>query len=252
MKIPPPASSARNRLSERDMINGWMKLRFSSLSPMLVLAAALATSAASEEAAPQPPGDARATSSPAHSPDAPSPGDNAASVPGKATKDDVDTRITVQPHGPSSGKPGRLGGVTSPIVPLKLINPHRRTFSPSRAANRISPNAPGIPGLQRQNVQQNLDEHFEYKGFGQRPSIGAPGGAAAAIAVGKPGTALGRQSAVPSTSISPISAGTKSVIHGGIGGTNLNHHALGSGSAGIGGPARTVTGINGTSIRETR
>jgi hypothetical protein len=60
--------------------------------------------------------------------------------------EDIDTRITVQPHGPPAGKPGRVGGATNPIVPLKLINPHRRTFSPSRAANRFAPNASGIPG----------------------------------------------------------------------------------------------------------
>jgi hypothetical protein len=253
MKIAPAASSARNRLSERDMMtNGWMKLRFVSLSPMLLLAAALATRAASEEAAPQPPGDAKAANSPAHSPDAVPSGDNSTPAPGRATADDVDTRITVQPHGPSSGKPGRLGGATSPVVPLKLINPHRRTFSPSRASNRLLPNASGVRGPQRQNVQQTLGDRFQYKGFGQRPSIGVPEGVAGGIAVGKPETTFGRQSAVPSTSISPIGAGSKSVIHGGIGGTSFNHHALGSGIAGIGGPARTVTGINGTSIREKR
>jgi hypothetical protein len=230
------------------MINDWMKLRFVSLSPMLVLAAALATSAASEEAAPQPPGDAKAANSPAHSPDAGPSGDNSASAPGRATTDDVDTRITVQPHGPSSAKPARIGGAANPIVPVKLINPHRRTFSPSRAANRLPPNASGVAGPRRQNVQQSLGERLQYNGSVQRPSIGAPGG----VAVGKPGTALDRQSAVPSTSISPIGAGSKSVIHGGVGGTSFNRHALGSGSAGIGGPARTVTGINGTSIRETR
>ena len=208
-----------------------MKLKFVSLSLTLVFAAALATSAAAEDAAPQPSSDAKATSSPAHAPNSLPAGNGSAPAAGAANTEDIDTRITVQPHGPSSGKPGRVGSTTSPIVPLKLINPHRRTF-PSRAANRLPPNASSIPGVQRQNVQQNLGERFEYKGLAQRPAI-----------------AGSHQPLVQSTGISPVGAGTKTVIRGGIGGASLNHHSAGSGAAGIGGPAHTVTGINGTSIQ---
>jgi hypothetical protein len=234
-------------------IDGRMKLKFVCLSALLALAAALATSAAAEEAAPQPSGDAKTTSSPAHSPDALPAGNSSAPAPGAANTEDIDTRITVQPHGPSSGKPGRVGTATTPIVPLKLINPHRRTFSPSRAANRLPPSASGVPSSQRQNVQQNPGERVEYKGFGQRPSIGGAGGVGVSgLAVGKPGSGLVRQPAVPSIGIPPLGAGPKTVIHGGIGGASLNRHATGSATVGIGGPARTVTGINGTSIRETR
>jgi hypothetical protein len=234
-------------------VNDPMKLKFISLAPMFALAAVLATSAVAEEAAPPPSGDAKTTGSPAHSIDSLPADNNSAPGSDKANTQDIDTRISVQPHGPSTGKPGRVGGATNPIVPLKLVNPHRRTFSPSRAANRLAPNTSGISGLQRPNVQQNQGERFEYKSFGQRPSIGGPGAVGAgSLGLVKPGSPLGHQPAVQSTVISPVGTGAKPLIHGGIGGASLNHRAVGSSTAGIGGPARTVTGINGTSIRETR
>jgi hypothetical protein len=229
-------------------INDRLKLKFVSLTLILSLAAALATSAAAEEAAPQPSSDAKAANSAAHSPDL-SPTDNNSTPPsGGANTEDIDTRITVQPHGPPPGRPGRVGGTTNLIVALKLVNPHRRTFSPSRAANRFVPNGSGIPGPQRQNVQQNLGEHFEYKGPGQRSVIGGTGGGGG-VGLAKPGSPLGRQQILQPTGISPVAGGSKTLIRGGIGGASLNHHAVGSGTVGIGGPARTVTGINGTSIQ---
>ena len=226
-----------------------MKLKFVSLSLTLVFAAALATSAAAEDAAPQPSSDAKATSSPAHAPDSLPAGNGSAPAAGAANTEDIDTRITVQPHGPSSGKPGRVGSTTSPIVPLKLINPHRRTFSPSRAANRLPPNASSISGVQRQNVQQNLGEHFEYEGLVQRPAIaGTSGAGSGGVGLGQ-GSTLGRHHEFNRLSFPRWAAVTKTIIRGGIGGASLNHHSAGSGPAGIGGPARTVTGINGTSIQ---
>jgi hypothetical protein len=231
-------------------INDWPKLKVVSLTLTLVFAAALATSAAAEDAAPQPSSDAKATNSPAHSPDSLPANNSSASASGGANTEDIDTRITVQPRGPPAGKPGRVGGATNPIVPLKLINPHRRTFSPSRAANRFAPNGSVVLGVPRQNVRQNPGERFEYQGLGQRPAIGGNGGVGdAGLGLAKPGSALSRQQIPQPTGISPITGGAKTLIRGGIGGASVNHHAVGSGTARIGGPARTVTGINGTSVQ---
>jgi hypothetical protein len=230
------------------MINDRLKLRFVSFTLMLSLAAALAMRAAAEEAAPQPSSDAKAANSGTHSPDSSSTGKNSPPPSGEANTDDIDTRITVQPHGPPPGKPGKVGGATNPIVPLKLVNPHRRTFSPSRAANRFVPNASGFPGPQHQNVQQNLGQRFEYQGLGQR---GTGGGGGGGVGLAKPGSPFGRQQVFQPSGISPIAGGSKTLIRGGIGGANLNRRVVGSGTSGIGGPTRTVTGINGSSIRET-
>jgi hypothetical protein len=224
-------------------ING-RKLKFVSLTLTLAFAAALATSAAAEDAAPQPSSDAKATNSAAHSPNSSPASNSSAPVSGSVDSEDIDTRITVQPHGPPAGKPGRVGGAANPIVPLKLINPHRRTFSPSRAANRFAPNGSGVPAPQPQNVQQSFGARFE------RPAIGGMGGVGGGgIGLAKPGSTLGHQQNLQPTGISPVANGAKTLIRGGIGGASVNRHAVGSGTAGIGGPARTVTGINGTSVQ---
>ena len=175
-----------------------MKLKFVSLSLTLVFAAALATSAAAEDAAPQPSSDAKATSSPAHAPDL-LPAGNDSTPPSGAVKH----RGYRYAHHSAAAraivwKTGQGGSTTSPIVPLKLINPHRRTFSPSRAANRLTPNASSISGVQRQNVQQNLGEHFEYEGLTQRPAIaGTSGAGSGGVGLGQ-GSTLGRS---PTSSI---------------------------------------------------
>jgi hypothetical protein len=247
MKIGSAARSNGSRLSERIMIISRMKLKLVGLSSMLVLAAALATSAVAEEVPPKPSGDAKTTGSAAHTPDLLPAGNGSAPAKGAANTEEIDTRITVQPHGPLSGKPGRVGNSANPIVPLKLINPHRRTFSPSRTANRLPSNTPSIPGAQHQNVQQNLGERLEYKGLTPRPVIAGTNGA---VGLGQ-GNSLGRSPAVQSTAIAPLAGGAKTVIRGGIGGAGFNHRGVGTSAVGIGGPARTVTGINGTSIHET-
>jgi hypothetical protein len=231
-------------------INDRVKLKFVSLTLTLVFAAALATSAAAEDAAPQPSSDTKATNSPAHSPDSLPANNSSASASGGANTEDIDTRITVQPHGAPAGKFGRVGA-TNPIVPLKLSNPHRRTFSASRAANRFAPNASGVPAPERQNLQQNFGERFEYQGPGQRPAIGGTGGVGGGgVGLAKPGSTLGHQQNVQPTGISPLGANAKT-LHGGIGGSSITHHAVGIGSAGIGGPARAKTGLNGTLMRDT-
>src|SRR5579872_2782873 len=222
------------------------KLIFVSMTLIAALAMIPATGAVGEETAAQPASDSKAANSASHSPETLPSGAPASPASNGANSENIDMRITVQPHGPPAGKPGKFGGATTPIVPLKSINPHRRTFSPSRAANRFQPNASGIPGVQRQSVPQTLGEHFEYKSLGPNPAIGGGGPSLGLI---KPGSVSGRQIIVPPTGISPLSGSAKNLTRGVIGGPGLNRHTVQSSTAGIGGPARTVTGINGTSIR---
>ena len=200
------------------VVNDRLKLRFVSFTLMLSLAAALAMSAAAEEAAPQPSSDAKAANSGTHAPNLSPTGKNSPPPSGEANTDDIDTRITVQPHGPPAGKPGKVGGATNPIVPLKLVNPHRRTFSPSRPPI-VSCQRVGLRRPQHQNVQQNLGQRFEYQGLGQR---GTGGGGGGGVGLAKPGSPFGRQQAFQPSGISPIAGGSKTLIRGGIGGANLN------------------------------
>ena len=229
-----------------------MKLSFVCWALTLALAASLATSAAAEEPAAQTPSDAKASNSGTQSPDSSAAGENKTPDSGRVSTEDIDTRITVQPHAPP-GKSGKLGGTTNPIQPLKLINPHRRTFSPSRAVNRNSPNASGILNGQRQILQHGPGEHFESSGVRLTPNVGtATGVGNANIGLAKPAGTIGREPLFHSPTISPLGAGAKSLAGGSIGGPTANHRAVGAGTVGIGGPARTVNGINGTSIRESR
>jgi hypothetical protein len=227
------------------------KLKFVSWALMLAVAATLATRAWAAEDGSQPSGDAKANNSETQSRDSSAIDKNAAPVSSGVDTEDVDTRITVQPHAPA-GKPGKVGGTANPIQPLKLVNPHRRTFSPSRAGNRIAPNALGVLNGQRQILRRGGAEHFEPAGV--RPTLpigtGAQEGSLSA-GLTKPEHNIGRRPIFPSTGISSSGAGAKAFNRGGIGGPGSTHYSLGANSSGIGGPARAATGINGTLIRAT-
>jgi hypothetical protein len=221
-----------------------MKLEFVCWALTLALAASLAASAAAEEGVSQPSGDAKATNSEAQLPDASAAGEKQAPDSGGVNTEDIDTRLTERPHA-SPGKSGK----TNPVQPVKLINPHRRTFSPSRTVNRTSPNASGILNGQRQILQHGPAEHFESNGVRLPPNFGtATGIGNANIGLAKPGSTPGRESIFHSPTVSPLGAGAKTLTGGSIGGPTSNHHTVGATTVGIGGPARTVNGINGTLI----
>jgi len=227
------------------------KMKFVSWALMLAMAATLATRAWAAEDGSQPSGDAKANNSEMQSRDSSAIDKNAAPVSSGVDTEDIDTRITVQPR-PPPGKPGKAGGTANPIQPLKLVNPHRRTFSPSRAGNRIAPNALGVLNGQRQILQHGGAEHFEPAGVRPALPIGT-GAREGSLSVGltKPEHYIGRPPIFPSTGISPSGAGAKAFNRGGIGGPGSTHYSLGANSSGIGGPARAATGINGTLIRAT-
>jgi len=228
-----------------------MRLKSVSWVLMLAVAASLAARASAEEAGSQPSSDAKATNSEPHPHDSSATDKNAAPASSGANTDDIDTRITVQPH-PPPGKLGKGGNAANPIQPLKLVNAHRRTFSPSRAGNRIAPNALGVLNGERQ-IPQGLGEHFEFNGARPTPGIATAARAGAAnVGLARPGSNLGREPAFPSTGIPPLGAKAKTVSRGSIGGPGSTHYSVGASASGIGGPARPVTGINGTSIRATR
>lgn len=227
-----------------------MTPKFVSWALMFALAAGVAVSASAEEAGSRPSSEAKPADAGTRSPDASAAEKNAAPASGEANTEHIDTRITVQPHEPSN-KSGKMGSTTNPIQPLKLVNPHRRTFSPSRAAHRMLPNALEAPNGRRLSLPQA--EHFESSGVRPPPAIGTAAGVGnASIGLAKPGSNFGREPMFRSTRIAPLGAGAQTLNRGGIGGVSSSHHAIGSTTAGIGGPARTVGGINGTSIRHRR
>jgi hypothetical protein len=230
-----------------------IKLELVCWTLMVVLAAAgLATSALAADAASQPPSDAKTTNSGTQSPDSSTGGENktpsSGAADGGVNTEDIDTRITVQPHAPP-GKSGKLGGTTNPIQPLKLINPHRRTFS---SRSRVAPGASGMQNGQREILQHGPAEHFESKGVGLVPGAGiATGVGNANIGLAKPGV-MSREPIFHSPTISPLGTAGKNHTRFSVGGPTSNHRAVGVSTVGIGGPAHAVNGINGTTIRESR
>jgi hypothetical protein len=170
-------------------------------------------------------------------------GEDAASASAGKDSDDIDTRITVQPHS-VNGKPGKAGNLKAkPNAPI-VKNLHRRTFSASRASTRTLRNAISVPITSHQGMERSLSEH-----------IGAPSSLRGhASGTGVPGTETfgSARSEVEPARRSPAQA-----IGGGIGGpTSLNRGVSGTSlsrpgasASGIGGPAKTVAGINGSAIR---
>lgn len=227
-----------------------MKLEFGCWVLTLALMAGLNTGSAAEEAAPTTSSEAKTNHSGTQSPDSSAASENKTPDSGGVNTDDIDTRITVQPHAPP-GKSGKFGGTANPVQPLKLVNPHRRTFPTSRAANRISPNASGILNGQRQILQHGPGEHFQSNGVPLSAGT-ATGAGNANLGLAKPGGTLGREPVFRSPAVLRLGPAAKPLTGGSIGGPTAARRALGASTVGIGGPARTQNGINGTSIRESR
>jgi len=153
--------------------------------------------------------------------------------------DDIDTRISVQPR--RTGAKSNKGAEARVKITLPAMkNPHRRVFSVS---SRTTRNAVSAPVPQRESTEHASSEHLiilsaPHFGAGGTPSVGGLGGNAAPA----------KLNAVPilSGSSNPNSHGSTTQNRG-INGTTVAHHGIAQ--AGIGGPAKTTSGVNGTTIR---
>jgi hypothetical protein len=146
--------------------------------------------------------------------------------------DEIDTRITVQPKRPGRGRL-KIGNTTvvKSSVSRNLLT--RRTSVPTALVVR---NAVGVSVPRREGL-----EHFTIAVHG--PAAGATGIGGGAIGrVAKP-DGLGER---PTPNANPI-AKPALVNRAAINGTTLIHP--GFALSGIGGPAKAITGINGTAIR---
>jgi hypothetical protein len=149
--------------------------------------------------------------------------------------DDIDTRITVQPHRPGK-KPGKVEEVKSKIK-SPIVNLHRRTFSTSLRAGR---NAVGAPLSQREMPMRPHGEHSLSPiapRFPVAAGAGVTGNRAASVA--KSGPPLGVANY--------LHAGSAGIGRGAVGGNGSVHRNVGA--AFLGGPATAIAGINGTSVR---
>ena len=167
--------------------------------------------------------------------------DAKAFAPGDKNEDAIDTRDTVLPH-----RLGNRRDAVEEVKALKSVAPRnllgRRTLSHG-ATEGVARNAIGIPVARRDGSEQHVGQHRDFP-------IGIHGPAPAAIGANESTTsrlakAQGRIDR-GTTSANPIVRPAVS-NRGTINGTSLMR--AGSGPSGIGGPAKTVAGINGTAIR---
>jgi len=151
----------------------------------------------------------------------------------------IDTRITVLSRRPGSGR-DKFG---SPKV-VKLIAPRnllaRRPVAPSGTEPAVR-NAVGVVIPRREGIEQHNGERSSI--IVRNAASGASGYVGGATdRIVKPQGSIGRPTTNANLIVKPVV-----VNRGAINGTNLIRP--GSAPSGIGGPAKTVAGINGTTIR---
>jgi len=153
---------------------------------------------------------------------------------------DIDTRITVQPHRRPGAKADTVGQAKAKFTLPTVKNPHRRVFSASGASNRTVRNTVSVPISQQELLERRAGEH-PLSASTPHPTAGAIGVVGhTALGMAKSESGFVRQITVPRTA-SPI------IVNRGISGTSAGRRGVSS--AVIGGPAKTVAGINGTVIR---
>ena len=153
---------------------------------------------------------------------------------GDKDSDAIDTRITVQPR-----RLGRRDAVREGDTKLRLHAPHifrPRRLSAHEDSSRVTRDAIGLPVARHDGMEQ---------GSGQRHDLPALVHNPAAVTTGfdaNAGGSLGR----PLSNANPI-VRPAALNRGTINGTNLARPGFGPSS--VGGPAKQVTGISGTTIR---
>ncbi len=159
--------------------------------------------------------------------------DSGAAARSDGKPDDIDTRITVQPH--RSGKIEQVKLKTKPPT----ANLHRRTFSASLRATR---NAVSVPSS-RQGAAVWSEREHRLLPAAPHPSI-VPG-------IGTSGTQAGPAATFDvrvghtSANRTPL-ANSVGISRGAVNGSGVHQHFS---AASLGGPATAISGINGTSIR---
>jgi len=154
--------------------------------------------------------------------------------------DAIDTRITVQPR--RLGKRDELR--EGDAKPRPFV---RHIFRPRRSAHEspggVTRDAIGLPVARHDGMEQGRGQRHEFTDLIHNPAVAPVGfGANANGGLARTGGALGRPSSNANQIVRPAA-----LNRGTINGTNLTRPGVGPSS--IGGPAKPVAGISGTTIR---
>ena len=166
--------------------------------------------------------------------------ENAGPAPGAKDRDAIDTRIAVVPHRPDAKRTGL--GTASAVRSVSPRNLLSRRVLPPGTSEPGARNALGIPVVGVEGSGQHSGTH----GFAvvHSPALGP---------IGIVGGTSDAPSKPPIFSVRPLHlqpsviASPTTLSRGSINGTGFTHRGVGP--SGIGGPAKTVAGINGSAIR---
>ena len=169
----------------------------------------------------------------------PSLGADAAGSAGAKTDDDIDLRITVQPHRPGA-KANKSAETKVKLIATGVKNAHRRVFSASLGASRTGRNAVSAPIAAPQiDLRRNNEQTQPF-----HTPVSTGSDVAGTPNLAKPETALHPIPMQPHVTV----VTTPDAANHAITGTGINRRTANSVTA-LGGPAKTVAGINGTTLR---
>lgn len=156
----------------------------------------------------------------------------------------IDTRITMQSRRPG-GRQDKVRDVKPQVRLLASSKLHQRKLAFPRTSDRALRNAIGLPVAGHGSVQLHDGEHHDFPALVQRPAAGAVGIAGSATGgLAKAEGGLDRPTILhPGASLIVGPALNRGTING----TSLVRPGVGL--PGVGGPAKVVAGISGTTIR---
>jgi hypothetical protein len=158
--------------------------------------------------------------------------------------DPIDTRISLQPRR-SGPRPGPLGDAKANAEAPVVRNAHRRTFFASRPSAPTVRNAIGASVAEHESPPRIGGERIVSPVLPRTPAAGTTTSIGNAAGLAKNGAALEHPTNMQRNT-NPI-GGSTALTRGAIGGTSLSHR--GAGPSSLGGPAKTIAGINGTTVR---
>jgi hypothetical protein len=164
---------------------------------------------------------------------------------GGAAVNPIDTRISVQSRRPTK-RPDKIGDVKIVVRPGALVNFRARhhTSAPG-AIGGIAKDAIGLPMANRGVTQGPNAVAHQGPPSAAQISVGTAGGIARNAAGSLANAGAGGPQVAP-RGAGPIGTAT-ATNHAAINGTGLTRPGYGPGT--VGGPAKAVAGINGTSVR---
>lgn len=152
--------------------------------------------------------------------------------------DAIDTRITVHSERPSRRDAAKEGD--------RKVDPFARPFfrprrSAQESAGRVTRDAIGLPAIRRDGMKQESGQRHNVPVV-HEPAATPKGFGANTSDLARTGGVLGRQPSNANPVVRPTA-----LDRGTINGTNLTRRSVGPSH--IGGPAKPVAGISGTTIR---